>query len=68
MSCFWRLAFNHNNYTGEYFTECFATISRDGQRVYFQSNWGDDRSYQGQRGLYTEEYVVVLPPNWERNL
>jgi hypothetical protein len=55
----WRIAYNQNNYTGDYFTECFATISRDGQRIYFESNWG---------GAGSEEYKIELPKDWEKNL
>ncbi len=55
----WRLAFNRNNYSGEYFTECFAAITRDGRRVFFQSNWDEADP------LATEEYFLTLPPGWE---
>jgi hypothetical protein len=58
----WRLAFNHNNYSGEYFTECFAALSRDGRKVYFQSNWGESDP------LSTEEYFLTLPPGWETTI
>lgn len=59
----WRLAYNHNDYTEEYFTECFASVSRDGKFVYFQSNWGNAAS----SGLFTEEYRLLLPANWEQH-
>lgn len=63
----WRLAYNHNNYTEDYFTECFATLTRDGKYVYFQSNWGNTAPFNGIAGLFTEEYRLDLPANWEQH-
>jgi hypothetical protein len=60
----WRIAHTHAytsyEYTGEknYFTEAFATINKDGSRVYFGSNWGDFTAD------YTDTYQVTLPSEW----
>jgi hypothetical protein len=60
----WRIAHTHaytsNYYSGEknYFAEAFATINRDGSRIYFGSNWGDFNLD------YTDVYQVDLPSEW----
>lgn len=63
----WRLAFNHNLYSGEYFTECFATLTHDGKYVYFQSNWGNATPFSGAVGVFTEEYRLNLPADWQQH-
>jgi len=45
-----------------YFTEAFATISRDGKYVWWGSNW---RDYYGNR---IEAYQITLPPTWYEDL
>lgn len=71
----WRLAYNHNLYTYDpndpdnfsYPTECFATLTRDGKYVYFQSNWGNSAPFNGYPGFFTEEYRLNLPADWEQH-
>jgi hypothetical protein len=60
----WRIAHTHaytsDEYSGEknYFAEAYATINKEGSRVYFGSNWGDFAPE------YTDTYMVTLPSGW----
>ncbi|MCX7957934.1 MAG: hypothetical protein N3B13_02715 [Deltaproteobacteria bacterium] len=59
-----RIAHTHSytslDYEGEknYFAECFAAINRKGSAIYFGSNWN---IYTFE---YTDEYIIILPPDW----
>ena len=58
----WYLAKVHNT-TGDYWEETQAAISRDGSRIVWASNWGQD---PGQQRVFVLE--LAMPPNWRDQL
>jgi hypothetical protein len=60
----WRIAhtqaYQSDEYMGDknYFAEAYATINKEGSRVYFGSNWGDFTPE------YTDTYLVGLQSEW----
>jgi hypothetical protein len=56
----WRIASTHNSWNGDYFAEAFASISADGNSIYWGANW------MGKDNL--ELYRVELPSNWHKVL
>jgi len=56
----WRIASTYNSYDNNYFAEAFASISPDGNNIYWGANW------MGQDNL--ELYRVELPRNWHEIL
>jgi hypothetical protein len=58
----WYLANVHNT-TGAYWEETQASISRDGSRIVWASNWG---AGPGQEQVFVME--LVMPPDWRGHL
>ena len=52
----WRIASTFNRYGNNYFAESFASISPDGNNIYWGANW------MGEDNL--ELYRLQLPSNW----